>query len=142
MAIHTNIEDGQGTDSLVHVTPNGELIIREIEYSQSVFQTLDVDNTAYNFYTPIVGQNFIITGIIADAAASVGSGATVTIYEADSPTSTGVDKNLFTFFLAASTPKTVVPIMVKTSEGVFLNAKTNDDDVFMTILGYYVNVND
>ena len=43
------------------------------------------------------------------------------------------------FGMGSLTSLAIVPLNILVNKGVWLNAKTGDDDVHMTIMGYYVN---
>lgn len=137
-----NIEDGSGTSSKVKVTKQGQLVVGELFFNDVSSQTLDVINTAYNFAVGKSGQNFIVTGVLIYANKNVGVGdATLDIYEAADATSTTIDKTILTLEVPQ---KVYVPFLdnlnLKITEGKFLNAKTDDDDIFLTIFGYYAPV--
>ena len=124
----------------VSVTDNGELVVGPVAYNDPKFLELAEPNTAYNFFVPIARKQFLITGIVAKADRGVSQSvdALVTIYEASSKEELTVDKILhqdamirgerFDFFFAN----------VLVNKGKWVNAKTSDDDIHMTITGHYV----
>ena len=104
-----------------------------------VFNNLDVNNTAYNFYTPAHDQNFVITilDMVADKSVSSTVSATIVVYEASSAESTTVDKVLYQTAMVEGQQKTInVNLLV--NKGKFINAKTTDDNIHMNIFGYYL----
>lgn len=141
MSINANITDGKGTNSRACVTKAGQLVTSSISYDDTKFIELATDATAYNFYPPKVGSKFVVTGIIAKADKQVSTSvdAEVVIYEASSATTTTADKVLFQTAMVSGDQLVVVPTNILVSEGVFLNAKTSDDDIHMTIMGYYIS---
>ena len=78
------------------VTPSGELVVAPLAYSDSQFNELGANDTAFNFYGPKPNQQLVITGIRARADRDVATAtdAIVIIYEADSSSSLTVDKVL------------------------------------------------
>ncbi len=141
MAVKFIIESGNGNGVSAGVSSIGELIMRPFDYSTPVFKSLNVDDTAFNFFKPIAGQQFVITGIVADANRDVGvNGASVVIYEATSETEITVDKELFQFDMAKQSSKQCLPLIALVREGSFLNAKTDDNNVLVTIMGYFIPV--
>ena len=127
----------------VKISNAGELITAGYAYNEVSTQTLGTASTVYNFFKAKVGYNFIIQNLVIYANKNVGAGdATLTIYEAASSTSSTSLKDLLVLEIPQ---KTNVPIPgnlnLKVSEGRFLNATTDDDDIFLTIMGYYVPVN-
>jgi len=135
-----NLESGGGNGTLVGVSPQGELLVRALEYSEPSFNNMDIADTAYNFFKPKAGQRFVITGISADANRNVGAnGASTLFYETDSDNSTTPSKILYQFDIAKNTSKVLVGLLTITTIGTYLNGKTDDDDVLATVMGYYVN---
>lgn len=125
-------------------TESGELITSDISYDDTSFNELDLVNTAYNFYLPKVGSQFILTSLLAygDKQVSGSTNATVTIYEASEENSIVVDKILIQFEIGQNQSVPFTPLRLKTTEGKYINAKTDDDDIHMTILGYYIRAVD
>jgi hypothetical protein len=105
-----------------------------------VFTELAEPNVAYNFYKPKSGQQFVITGIRAKADRQVSNtdDADVVIYEASSESATTADKVLHQEAMIRAESVTLIPMNVLVTAGKFLNAKTTDDDIHMTIFGYFV----
>jgi hypothetical protein len=128
---------------VVRVNSNGELSITDGPYDKVVFNELDLINTAYNFFPPNGEEQFVLTGFLAFADKQVSSttNATVIIYEASSPDSATVDKVLVQFELGQNQSIPFPSIRILASKGVYINAKTDDDDIHMTIFGHYVNLN-
>jgi len=124
------------------VTPSGELVVAPIAYNETESNTLDVAGTAYNFYAPLPGKQFVISSIIAYADKDVtggGANAIITVFEASDKDSATVDKALLPFALEQNQLFPPVPLNILVNPGVWVNAKTDDDDILMTILGYYIN---
>ena len=139
MAIGIKIKDGRGSENEACVTSRGEMATNDIEYSVVYFVDADVISTAYNFVPPIAGKRFVIKYITLSGDKDIGTnGSTVEIYEATSPTSTVIEKQLLRIVLPEKTNFTK-PANTIVSEGVWVNIKHNDDDVFATLEGYYVS---
>ncbi len=136
------IDGRRGTKAKAGVSNIGQLITGAFAYDDTQFVELAVINTAYNFFTPRAGQQFVITGIRAKADRQVSNtdDADVVVYEASSATSTTVDKVLHQEAMIRGESITLIPINVLVTEGKFVNAKTTDDDIHMTIMGYYIPV--
>jgi len=124
----------------VKVTQAGQLVVAPISYDESSFNTLDATATAYNFYVPKVGQQFIITAVLAFADKDVADNTDtiVTVYEATAPDTATESKVLFQFGMGKLTVLSLTPLNLLINEGVYINAKTGDDDIHMTIMGYYI----
>ncbi len=143
MSTPVEIIDGRGgTGDHAKVSSIGQLITAPFAYSLSQFNELAEDNTAYNFYPPIAGKQFVITGIRARADRDVSTtvDAIVIVYEASSLTSTTVDKTLHQEALVRGEAVPLLPLNSLVNPGKFINAKTTDDDIHMTIWGYYIPV--
>lgn len=137
MTLKTLIRDGRGTGNLAEISPVGELIVSGFGINTTKFNALNVANTAFNFYIPESGQNFIITAIIYNTPAG---SSTVDVYEASSITSTTINKQIFRI---VTTGATFAPLIlslggfIPVTEGEFLNSKTDNPTVNMTIVGFY-----
>lgn len=125
-------------------TKSGELVTASISYDSTEFRELSITNTAYNFYEPKGNKQFIVTAILAFGDKQVGSStnATVIIYEASSADSIVAEKVLIQFEIGQNQSLPFTALRLKTSEGKFINAKTDDDDVHMTIMGYFIQAID
>lgn len=131
--------EGAGSGKIANVSDNNELITRPFNYSEPEFQNMNVDDTAFNFFDPEAGKQFIITTVVLDADRNVGQdGASVVIYEASADNSTVVDKTLFQFDIPKNGNRTMTNQLSKVNEGKFVNGKTNDNNVLGTIAGYYI----
>jgi len=141
MSYPTQIIDGGGEKNKATVTRLGQLVVSPVSYDDTVFNELAAANTAYNFYGPKVNKQFIITGFIAKADKQVSStvDADVVIYEAIAADTTASTKTLFRSAMVQGDQVEALPLNIKVSNGVYVNAKTTDDDIHMTIMGYYIN---
>lgn len=140
MTTPTHIIDGCGTKNRACVTSNGQLITAPYAYDDVASVELAENDTAYNFFNPIDGKQFVITGVFAKADKQVSSTteATLVLYESDEPESTTVDKTLFSVALLQYDQLGLLPLNLLVNKGKFVNAKTTDDDIHMTIFGYYI----
>lgn len=141
MSTPVQLKDGRfGTGTLAGITSIGQQVVSPYAYDETVFKELAEVTTAYNFYKSKSGQQFVITGINAkaDRQVSTTDDADVVIYEADSETSLTVDKVLFQEAMVRGEKASLFPLNILVNKGKFVNAKTTDDDIHMTITGYYV----
>lgn len=118
----------------------GEIASAPRHFSRPVSIKLDVINTAYNFASAVAGKHFIITDIILTADKNVTTDALVEVYEASSAGSTVVDKTIFKIELLKNTTLALTGLNWEVNTGKYLNAKTDDDDIFATI-AYHVHPN-
>lgn len=138
MPLEVVIVGGGTTQRLIRGSDSGELFTRPFAYSDPQFQAMDLAATAYNFFSPKVGEQFVITDIVAFADRDVTTQTQLDIYEADSVSSTTIDKQILRLDIAKLTESPHHGILWLVNEGKFLNAKHDDDDIFLTIAGYYV----
>ena len=129
---------------IAEVTALGQLVVAPLAYDDPAFKELAEPNTAYNFYKPISGQQFVITGIRAKADRQVSTtvDADVVVYEASAEGSTAglvVDRILHREAMVRGESFTLLPMNLLVNAGKFVNAKTTDDDIHMSIWGYYVS---
>jgi hypothetical protein len=140
MTIGIVIEDAHGTDAKAKVLSNGQVVTGPYAFSTASTQTMDVAATSYTFWPPESGKRFVVTDVLVYANRNVGvNDATVEIYEStDGPATGTVSKELLTFEIASKTGRDLVGLNLIITEGSWINAETDDDDVFLTIMGYYV----
>lgn len=139
MPISTYIRDGKN-DRAVDVTPNGEMIVSAIKPNVSAHHKMDTINTAYNFAPIATGQRMILQSILVYANKNVGvNDATITIYTADAIDSITPITTILDFEVPEKQSRDIIGLNLDLGTGVFLNAKTDDNDVFLTMLGYYVD---
>ncbi len=120
------------------VTNSGELVVAPLSYDEVANQTLDSANVAENFFAPKSQQQFVVTGIVANADKSVTTDVVVDVYEADSLTSATIDKAIFHFEMLKNGDKDLIGLRILVNSGVFINAKADDANVNITIMGYYI----
>ena len=96
MAVDSYILDGNGRGTKGSVTSIGEIVVGVFSHDLTMFVKLEVDDTAYNFYVPRDGEQFVITGMRIKASRSVSNtvDAEIIIYEAEGPTDLTVIKIL------------------------------------------------
>lgn len=122
------------------ISSRGELVVGKLAFSEAYNATADVINTAYSVIAPKTKQRFLITDILIYANKNVGvNDATIYIYEASGPDITTVTKSILNTEIKASTSRDLTGLNLIITEGVWVNVKTDDDDVFFTIMGYYVH---
>jgi hypothetical protein len=140
MTHSVHLVDGAGTHNKVCVTAAGQLTVAPFSYDDAVHMELAEPNIGYNFYWPVQDKRFVITGITMKADRDVSNtvDAVVIVYEADSEDETTVTKEIFQESMIRGERTTLLPLNIIVTEGQWLNAKTTDDDIHMTIMGYYV----
>lgn len=133
---------GRGGSDAVIVTPQGQLVTAAYAYDNVAHKALDVINTGYNFFGPIPGKQFVITGMVLKADKQVSStvDATVIVYEATDDTTTTVDKVLFQLAMVEGDLITLLPLNLLVTAGKYINAKTDDEDIHINIMGYYIPI--
>jgi len=141
MAVPSTIKDGQGGGTFAKVTSRGQLVTSPLEFSDPIFQSLNSDDTAENFFKPIPGKRLVITDLIVQTDRNVvTTGVIVDIFETDSVSSNTVDKQLFQFDMTRQGLVTLNSLNLIITEGVWINAKASDSNVLITISGYFVDV--
>ncbi len=141
MAVETKIRDAAlGTDKGAGVTSRGQLVVAPLSFNEPYYQSLSVPATAYNFIAPISGKRFVIDGVIfsSDKGVSSTNGAVIKIFEADAFNSSVSTKDIFTLDIGRLDKGSIPSLNVITSEGIWINATTDDATTNVTILGYYV----
>ncbi len=141
MSIPSTIKDSK-TGHAARVTRFGQLVIAPLAYSEPISQNLATINTAFNFIKPQADHSIVITDIIAsaDRNVSVTDPAEVEIYESDEVDSLTVVETIVSprLLRGDSLPLTGLNLLV--DEGRWVNAKTNDNNILITIMFYRVPV--
>lgn len=132
--------DDKGRIISAKVNASGELVVSDGPYDLVEFRELAVDNAPYNFYGPIVGKQFVVTGLLsfADKQVNTSTNATVTIYEASAPDTATEDKVILKYEMGQNQQLPFPNVRILVNPGVWLNAKTDDDDIHMNIIGHYI----
>lgn len=136
MSNSINIEQA---GNLVKVTKSGELVVGQVSYDESEYRGLATPGDAYNFFKPLSGKQFVMTGFIAVSDKNITADAILEIYEANSTSSTTPLKETVTVALTKNAVVSPTPLRSLISKGVWLNAKTDDATIHLTIFGYYIN---
>jgi hypothetical protein len=139
MAVAFNIQDGCDTSVKAKVTPSGELVVGPVKYDEATFNELALTGTAYNFVGPKPEEQFIITGFVAVSDKNLTADAIVDIYEADSTSSTTVDKCLTKFAITKNAVVAPTPLRILVNHGVYVNAKTDAATIYITMFGFYID---
>jgi hypothetical protein len=139
--IKTSITDGSGTGVQATVTSRGQLVVSPLDFSTAYNATAGTANVAASFFGPISSKRFIITGISLYANQNVSNtvDAVVDIYESDSATSTTISQSVFQTNMTRKDRLSLTGLNLIVTEGVWLNLKTSDDDVYGTVFGYYID---
>jgi len=128
-----------GQKRAAEVSELGEVLTRPYAYSDPKYQYLDTINTAYNFFAPRPGQQFVVTMLIITTDKDVGvDGATIVLYEAAAEGATAVAKTIISVNLLKNTNLALVGMQLLVNPGTWINGKTDDDDVHLTVGGYYI----
>jgi len=142
MAAAVNITD---SDSRItaKVTKFGQLVVAPLAYSTPVVDTLNVINTAFNFIKPQQDHRIVITDIVISADRAVGvNGADVQIYEAETAETTTIDTTILDLDMVKQTQLGLTGLNLLVPEGKFVNAKTDDVNILVTIMFYRVPAED
>ena len=133
-----NKDDG----SAVVVTPSGQLVTAAFDYSTPVAKTLNVINTAFNFIEPLAGHFIVITDIIVSAGKTVNNTtpAGVEIYQAEATDTITVLQEILEPQLIRADNLPLTGLNLKIPAGVWVNAKTDDEPILLTIMYYRVPV--
>lgn len=137
--IATRIQGGTSGVSAT-VTKSGELVVSPLHYDEAEYRELAVDDQAYNFFGPKPSKQFVLTGMLAfgDKQVATLTNATVVVYEATDVGDTAVQKVLLQFEIGQNQSIPFSGLRTLVAAGAYVNAKTDDDDVHMTLMGYYI----
>jgi len=129
------------TGNKATVSEFGQLTISPVDYSTPVQEKLDVINTAFTMIEPVDGKLIIITDILLTANKSVGvNDATVSIYTSTVKGDLVAAGNIIELEMQQKSSLPITGINTKIDAGLYVNAKTDDNDIFVTIMYYRVPV--
>lgn len=140
MTISTVLRDGKGNGGEACITTRNQLVVAPLDFSTAYPVTANVINTAFNFVPPVASKRFVVTDILLYANKGVGaSDATVDVYEATSATESTIDKSILAIEMLKQSSRDLTGLNLLISEGKWLNIKTDDNTIFATVMGYYVD---
>ena len=130
------------SDDAVVVTPRGQLVVAPLSYSTPVTKQLAVADTAYNFIEPLAGHFIVITDIIASAGKTVSNTtpADVVVYQASAIDTATVDDVIVQPQLLRGASSPLTGMNLEVPAGKWVNAKTDDAAVLLTIMFYRVKL--
>ena len=143
MGLSLHVKDGYlGTDVGAAVTRRGQLVTAPISFNKSYFQTMTATSTAYNFIKPVSDHQFVIDGLVYSSDKNVSStnGAVISLFEADPPTSTTPLVEIIRVDLGRLERDSLTGLNMITDPAVWINGVTDDATTNVTLLGYYVRV--
>lgn len=121
------------------ISNRGEALVRSFDYSDFDFKNINVANTAFNFFEAKTGEQFVITGMSISGNRDIGvNGAVLTIYTAETATSTTPLQTPFEVEVAKSTTLPYILPNLLPDENTFLNGKADDTNVRVGLFGYFV----
>lgn len=143
MAAPVNIQDSKDGVT-VRVTRFGQLVVAPLAYSEPIAKELDTADTAFNFLAPESGKSIVITDIIVSTGQLISptDPAEIEIYEADAIDSLDLLQGIVSPRLVRGGSLTLTGLNLLVPEGRWVNAKTDDTSIFITIMFYRVPVED
>jgi len=126
------------------VTRFGELVVARIQHSTPVTKEMDTIDTAFSFIVPSQGSSIVITDIFVSADNSVSNvtPAEVEIYTANAADSITVIDSILQPRLIRSSNVPLTGLNLLVGEGVWVNGKTNDNTILLTVMFYRVPAED
>jgi len=131
-------DDGQE----VRVSRVGQLVVGNFDFNISSHAELAEDDQAETFILPLAGKQFVITtiSVYGDKQVLGNSNSLFQVYEATAAQSETITKELWGDEIGQNERSIIPGINLLVSEGAFVNAKCDDDDLHVNILGYFIPV--
>jgi len=143
MSIDARIVDSK-TGKAAAIVGGNALAVNPPHPSLSFNATLGTDDTVVNVVPAKADHVFCLTSLLLTGNKSINTNvdAVVQIYVASSETTAAADADvpLISVPVAQSSSRDITGILLETTIGKWINAVTSDDDVFVTVLGYYIKV--
>ena len=128
----------KGDNYTAKVSKHGELLTGTF-FSSAEKITLTSDNVAVTIVKPRAGQKMILTGLIVNTSRATGTDTLVQIFESAAENSSVVSKAILSFDMPKSTTIVTSSLLIQATEGVYINAVSDDSDVNVTLLCYFVS---
>lgn len=143
MSASVGIQDSKDGNA-ARVTRFGQLVVAPLAYSEPVARNLDTTDTAFNFLTPVAKHSIVITDIIVSADKDVSSvdPAEIEVYQADEASALDILQGIVSPRLTRGGDLVLTGLNLLVPEGRWINAKTNDNNILITIMFYRVPVED
>lgn len=139
MGLDVKVTDGDGGSYQSKVTSRGQLVTAPYAYSVASSVKFDAVDVPYTLIEPIAGCRVVITDILLYANKGVGAAdATVEIYEADDDASAVIATSVLETEMLKNTSRDLVGLNLITAAGKWIVGRTDDDDVFCTIMYYHI----
>ncbi len=141
MTTAVGIKDSK-TGQATRVTRFGQLVVAPLAYSTPIAQELTAINQAFNFLAPLADHSIVITDIIvsADKAVSPTDPAGIEIYQADAADALTIAEGIVSPRLSRGGVLPLTGLNLIIPEGKWINAKTDDNNILITIMFYRVPV--
>lgn len=141
MSLDVNIA-GRGSTNTAAVSSNGQLIVSSYDYESTSATEMAIAATAYNYIEPKPGYQAVITGGILAASKNVSATteADIEFYEAVSIGDNTVAKSLIQLTLLKQQQIGLGQRNILVNHGVWVNGKTSDAEIKVTLFYYYVPV--
>lgn len=133
---------GQSTGVKAKVTKFGQLVVAPIDYSTTSTVVLNATGTPFNILSPETGKAIVITDIIVNADKSVSNTtpANIEIYSAEEADLLTVFNLIVAPQLTGSSQQVMTGLNLLIDAGLWVNAKTDDASVLVTIMSYRLEV--
>jgi hypothetical protein len=138
MPIDAFIKDGTGRGYIAKVNKQGNLITSQDKNDIASKAVLSA-TTVYNLREPRAGQQFIITGVILNAARSVSIEALISVFES-SVFQGASTKGIIAVDVAKDSTIPLIGLYLAVGEGKWLSCTTDDPTCNVTLLGHYISV--
>lgn len=140
MSIKVQITGGRDGTS-VDVSGHHQLITSDVKYSNSYLGDLGTANVAVNLIWPKANHIFVVTACILTGNKSIdpNTDATVIVYEATTDITATVTETILQVQLPRSEHIILTGLnLITRMPSSYINAKTDDDDVNVVLMGYYL----
>lgn len=126
----------------IKIVNDGAMAVLPPHYNKIFSVKLEAASTVYNVVPAKANQYFVTQTIILTANKNVGvNDATVSIYVGVSSEDTLTTQSEYlTLEMPSKSDKVISDMnLITEGKGVWINAVTDDDDVYVTLLGYYTD---
>lgn len=137
--LKVQLVDGSGTGNVATISENGQLVVSPVSANSVKFVEMTVNGIGYTLVPPsIEGKDIILSGLFITADGSVTGQAIVDVYLANASGSATIDTSIFKFEILKQNTLILSNLNIRLEKGLWLNSKTDDNNIQITALYYYL----
>jgi hypothetical protein len=137
--LKVQLVDGSGTGNAATISEKGQLIVSPVSANSVKFVEMTVNDIGYTLVPPSIdGKDILLSGLFITADSSVTGQAIVNVYLANASGSATIDTSIFQLEILKQNTIILSDLNIRLDKGFWLNSKTDDNNIQITALYYYL----